>query len=140
MGKLDTFEQWVRDGTAQQNLALMQSAAMQGKSLQEIAEEFNMSEKSLKKLQQKHNSVKTALSNGRDTVVAMCQNKLMDQVRSGDTTAIIYSLKIYGGDFFNDRRFVNRTEISGKDGGEIKVGSNVMFYLPEKRSIEDGEQ
>ena len=79
--------------------------------------------------------MKKAIETGRLSVVAMCQNKLMEKVSSGDTTAIIYALKVYGGDFFNDRKSVE-AKISGTP---IAVQPSVQIYLPEKDSETGGK-
>lgn len=136
MAKPDKFEKWVQEGTAEANLSIIQSLSMQGKTLEEIAAHFGISERQLCRLQNKHMSVMSAIKNGRDSVVAMCQNRLMERVKEGDTTAIIYALKIYGGEFFNDRKYVQKTELSGKDGNPIDVKPHAVFYLPKKEEIE----
>lgn len=136
MAKLDLFEKWVVDGTAESNLAIMQSLSMQGKTLAQIAAHFHISERQICRLQKKHESVMSAIKNGRESVVAMAQNKLMERVKSGDIAAIIYTLKVYGGEFFNDRKFAQKTELTGKDGLPIEVNPGVSFYLPEKEEIE----
>ena len=60
---------------------------------------------------------------------------MMEKVSSGDTTAIIYALKVYGGDFFNDRKSVE-AKISGTP---IAVQPSVQIYLPEKDSETGGK-
>ena len=125
----DLFEQWVESGEVENNLAIIQSLSMQGKSMEEIAGAFDITRRTLQKLQKEHPALKKAIETGRLSVVAMCQNKLMEKVSSGDTTAIIYALKVYGGDFFNDRKAVE-AKISGTP---IAVPS-VQIYLPEKDS------
>lgn len=122
----DLFEQWVESGEAETNLAVVQSLSMQGKSITEIAEAFDISKRTLLYLQKKHQALAKAIKNGRLSVVAMCQNKLMERVSSGDTTAIIYALKIYGGEFFNDRK-TTKAEISGT---LTSVQPQVQIYLP----------
>jgi len=102
----DLFEQWVESGEAENNLAIIQSLSMQGKSIAEIASAFDISKRTLQYLQKEHPALEKAIRSGRLSVVAMCQSKLMERVSSGDTTAIIYALKVYGGDFFNDRKSV----------------------------------
>lgn len=134
MAKLDKFDEWVAEGMVDNSLAVIQSMSMQGKTLDEIASKFGLSERQLCRLQNKHPSIKTAIKKGRDSVVAMCQSKLMDLVRSGDTTAVIYALKIYGGDFFNDRRQI-KAEITGADGKPVKVELRVKVYLPERELL-----
>lgn len=124
----DLFEQWVESGEVENNLAVIQSLSMQGKSMAEIAEAFDISRRTLQNLQKEHPALKKAISSGRLSVVAMCQNKLMERVSSGDTTAIIYALKVYGGDFFNDRKAVE-AKITGTP---VSVQPQVQIYLPEK--------
>lgn len=126
----DLFEQWVESGEVENNLAIIQSLSMQGKSMEEIAEAFDITRRTLQKLQKEHPALKKAIETGRLSVVAMCQNKLMERVSSGDTTAIIYALKVYGGDFFNDRKAVE-AKITGTP---VSVQPQVQIYLPEKDS------
>lgn len=122
--KKDEFEKWAESGDLENNLAVVQSLAMQGQSMDQIAKVFKISRRTLLYLQKKHISLKKAIDRGRLTVVAMCQNKLMEKVSMGDTTAIIYALKVYGGDFFNDRKYdfrnINANNIQPK----------VQIYLP----------
>lgn len=130
----DLFEQWIEAGEVENNLAIVQSLSMQGKSMEEIASAFDITRRTLQKLQKEHPALKKAIDSGRLSVVAMCQNKLMERVVNGDTTAIIYALKVYGGDFFNDRKAVE-AKITG---GPISVQPQVQIYLPERDS-EAGE-
>lgn len=130
----DLFERWVESGEVENNLAIIQSLSMQGKSMAEIAEAFEISRRTLQNLQKEHPALKKAISSGRLSVVAMCQNKLMERISNGDTTAIIYALKVYGGDFFNDRKAVE-AKITGTP---VSVQPQVQIYLPE-RDTEVGE-
>ena len=126
----DLFEQWIESGDVENNLAIVQSLSMQGKSMEEIASAFDITRRTLQKLQKEHPALKKAIDSGRLSVVAMCQNKLMERVVNGDTTAIIYALKVYGGAFFNDRKAVE-AKITG---GPISVQPQVQIYLPERDS------
>lgn len=126
----DLFEQWVEAGEVENNLAIIQSLSMQGKSMEEIADVFDITRRTLQKLQKEHPALEKAIKAGRLSVVAMCQNKLMERVSSGDTTAIIYALKVYGGDFFNDRKAVE-AKITGTP---VSVQPQVQIYLPERDS------
>ena len=130
----DLFEQWVESGEVENNLAIFQSLSMQGKSIAEMAEAFDISKRTLQYLQKEHPALEKAIRTGRLSVVAMCQNKLMERVSSGDTTAIIYALKVYGGEFFNDRKSVE-AKITGSP---VSLQPQVQIYLPEKDS-EAGE-
>lgn len=124
----DLFERWVEAGEVENNLAIIQSLSMQGKSMAEIASTFDISRRTLQNLQKEHPALEKAIKTGRLSVVAMCQNKLMERVSSGDTTAIIYALKVYGGNFFNDRKAIE-TKITGTP---VSVQPQVQIYLPEK--------
>ena len=126
----DLFEQWIESGEVENTLAIVQSLAMQGKSMDEIAKVFDITRRTLQNLQKEHAALEKAIKNGRLAVVAMCQNKLMERVSSGDTTAIIYALKVYGGDFFNDRKAVE-AKITGTP---LSVQPQVQIYLPERDS------
>ena len=128
----DLFEQWVESGDVENNLAIIQSLSMQGKSMEEIASVFDITRRTLQKLQKEHPALKKAIETGRLSVVAMCQNKLMERVSSGDTTAI---LKVYGGDFFNDRKAIE-AKITGTP---VSVQAPVQIYLPEKDSEVSGQ-
>ena len=119
----DVFAKWVEDGDVDNNLALIQSLSMQGQSIDQIAKILGISRRTLYYLQKEHTAVKKAIERGRLTVVAMCQNKLMERVNNGDTTAIIYALKVYGGNFFNDRK---------SDIRAMAAQAQVQIYLPEK--------
>ena len=130
MAKLDLFDKWVEDGEVENNLAIVQSLSMQGKSVNEIADVFSVTRRTMHNLMNKHPSLRKAIETGRLSVVAMCQNKLMEKVSSGDTIAIIYALKVYGGDFFNDRK----ASVEAKITGESTLQSQVQIYLPAKDS------
>ena len=129
----DLFEKWVESGIIDNKLAIVQSLSMQGQSMTQIAETMGVTRKTLQNLQNKHPALKKAIENGRLTVVAMCQNKLMEKVSQGDTIAIIYALKVYGGDFFNDRK-IPKTNINESS---VSVQPQVQIYLPQQT---DGDQ
>lgn len=129
----DLFEQWVESGEVENNLAVIQSLSMQGKSMEEIGAAFDVTRRTMQKLQKEHPALAKAISTGRLSVVAMCQNKLMERVSNGDTTAIIYALKVYGGDFFNDRKAVE-AKITGMP---VSIQPQVQIYLPEKETEDD---
>lgn len=141
MAKPDTFSKWVQDGEADSMLAIIQSLSMQGLSQKEIAREVGTTDRTLRGMAKKYHSVSQALKNGRRSVVALAQNKLMEKVQTGDTTAIIYALKVYGGDFFKDDRLRLTAEITGRNGAPINVETGPQIYLPKKDGDGDaGEQ
>ena len=130
MPKLDTYQQWVKDGEVDSQLAVIQSLSMQGFTREEIAHELGIGTRTLFDMLQKHPAAATAMKNGRRAVVALLQQKLLDKVQEGDTTAIIYGLKVYGGDFFNDR-FQLKAELTAKVNGTMQV-ELPRLYLPKK--------
>jgi len=135
--KLDTYEQWVKDGEADEVLAIIQSLAMQGHTIETIAKEIGVGERTLYTLKNKHEAVSAVLKKGRNAVVALLQSKLLDKVSEGDTGAIIYGLKIYGGDFFLKDRMTVSAELTGKAGGPIDVSTTPQIYLPRKDEGDD---
>ena len=105
--KKDLFEQWIEAGEVENKLGLVQSLSMQGQSMSQIADEIGVSRRTLQVLQKKYPALEKAVS-------------------GGDTTAIIYALKVYGGDFFNDRKVVD-----AKVSGVPAAPATVQIYLPE---------
>jgi hypothetical protein len=141
MAKKDTFSKWVEDGEADSMLAVIQSLSMQGFSQVQIAKEVGITDTTLRLMAKRYPSVSSALKNGRRTVVALAQNKLMDKVQMGDTTAIIYALKVYGGEFFNSDRLQVKAEVTGRNGQPINVDMGPQIYLPQKdEEGEDGDE
>jgi hypothetical protein len=100
---LDTYDKWVQSGDITNNLSIIQSLAMQGLSIEMIAKEIGIGERTLTRMIKNHPEAKAAVKKGRPLVVAKLQGMLMKRVEAEDTTAIIYALKVYGGDFFQDR-------------------------------------
>ena len=93
--------------------------------MEEIAKVFGVTRRTLQNLQNKHPSLRKAIETGWLSVVVMCQNKLMELVTNSDTIAIIYALKVYSGEFFNDRKVVE-----AKITSPVSVQPQVQIYLP----------
>lgn len=127
--KKDTYEKWVEEGSLESKLAVINVLAAQGLNMKDIAQAVGIQDRTLYKMQQRHSNVRDAIERGRVYVVAECHSYLMDQVRDGNITAIIYALKVYGGDFYNDRK---KQEVEVK--GDVQ---QVHFYLPEKDKPEN---
>jgi len=137
MARPDTYEQWVKDGEADEKLATIQSLAMQGLPANIIAQKIKISTRTFFDMKRKHRAVAEALRKGRDAVVALLQSKLMERVVAGDTTAIIYGLKVYGGEFFRDRTLRVNAEITGKDGGALDFNCAPIIYVPDLPQLSD---
>jgi hypothetical protein len=63
----------------------------------------------------RHPTVKRAKEDEREKLIDMAEASLYKQIKSGDTTAIIFTLKTVG----KDRGYVERREVTGKDGGPL---------------------
>lgn len=141
MARKDAYEIWKESGELTSKLAIIQSLSMQGYAMDKIAEKLEISERTLQRLQEKYSDIKKAIGNGRLKVVAQCQSALMERVKAGDTTAIIYALKVYGeDDFFNDRKEetrIKREELEWKKqlAADDKIGNQTVSI----RFIEDLE-
>ncbi len=64
----------------------------------------------------KHETVKAAYEEANETTIDFVESKLMEQVRVGNITAIIFFLKTKG----RNRGYVERQEVTGKDGGPVE--------------------
>ena len=72
----DLFEQWVEAGEVENNLAIIQSLSMQGKSMEEIADVFDITRRTLQKLQKEH----PALGKGNQGGAPVCCGDVPKQV------------------------------------------------------------
>ncbi len=106
MPKKDRVEEWRERGELDEKLALIRSLSMQGLNKTEIGshDEIRLSDRQITRLAKKHNDFKSAIKKGREYVVSFAQNALMKQVQDGNITAIIYALKVYGGEFFKENK------------------------------------
>ncbi len=138
MAKKDLFEEWIEEGIVENRLAVLQSLARQGKTVAQIGANFGLSERQFLRLQKKHPPIHKAMRMGRQEVTALLENQLYAAAQEGNVTAIIYALKIYGGEFFNDRKYVQKTEVTGKDGAPL-AEPKVVLYLPQKQAGADEE-
>ena len=62
-------------------------------------------------------TVKAAYEESRETLLDMTEGELFKQIKEGNTTAIIFTLKTIG----KHRGYVERQEVTGRDGGKIRV-------------------
>jgi len=132
MAKKDTYQKWEEDGELDTNLAIIQSLSMQGYPIAEIAKKLNIAERTFYNMIKEYDTVSAVLKSGRESVVAILQRRLLDKVNDGDTTAIIYGLKIYGGEFFLKDKLQVSAELTGKGGGAIEIDVAPQIYLPQK--------
>jgi len=62
-------------------------------------------------------TVKAVADEERETLIDFAENQLFQQVKDGNITAIIFTLKTIG----KSRGYVERQEVTGADGGAIIV-------------------
>ena len=62
-------------------------------------------------------TVKAVADEERETLIDFAENQLFQQVKDGNITAIIFTLKTIG----KHRGYVERQEVTGADGGAIVV-------------------
>jgi len=60
-------------------------------------------------------TVKAAYEEQRETLIDFTEDQLFKQVKAGNITAIIFTLKTIG----KHRGYVERQEVTGKDGGAV---------------------
>ena len=106
MPKKDRVEEWKEQGVLEEKLTLMRSLSMQGLNVKEIGshDEIRLSERQMVRLTRKYSDFRASIKKGREYVVSFAQNALMRQVSEGNITAIIYALKVYGGEFFKENK------------------------------------
>jgi len=62
-------------------------------------------------------TVKAVADEERETLIDFAENQLFQQVKEGNITAIIFTLKTIG----KHRGYVERQEVTGADGGAVVV-------------------
>lgn len=95
----------------------------------QIAKRLDCSRKHFYSLMDKHPTVREALEDEREKLKDIAEGKLLEQINTGNMTAIIFYLKTQG----KDRGYVERHDLTTM--GEKLAGPTI--YLPKVE--EDGE-
>lgn len=82
-----------------------------------VAKFFQMSRQTMHKYINDHVSVQAALGEAREKMIDNVESALYQQALAGNTTAMIFFLKTQG----KKRGYVERQEVTGADGGVIRV-------------------
>jgi hypothetical protein len=82
-----------------------------------VSRAFKMSRQTLYKYINDHPTVQAALDESRETMIDNVESALYTKALKGDTASMIFFLKTQG----KKRGYVERSEITGKDGGAIVV-------------------
>lgn len=102
------------------DLAHVESLAAQGLTEGQIADALGVTQNTLTNHKKRNLEFLDAIKRGQAKGIGLVTNKLMEQVKSGNTTAIIFYLKCRAG-----WRETTVQEITGKDGAQIMVVTGV---------------
>jgi transposase len=100
--------------------AKVELLAAQGLTHAQIADALGISEDTVTRRKKDTAEFADAIKRGQAKGIGLVTNKLMEQVKSGNTTAIIFYLKCRAG-----WRETTVQEITGKDGAQIVVVTGV---------------
>lgn len=100
--------------TAQQMIDAIQDAKG---ILAAAARSLGCSRTTLYNYMERYSTVKDAYTESRETLLDFTEQQLFKQVSEGNITAIIFTLKTIG----KRRGYVERQEVTGKDGDVIRV-------------------
>ena len=67
------------------------------------------------------------LEKARAGIVDLAENRLFEEIKNKNVTAIIFALKTLG----KDRGYTSRSEHTGPDGGPIAHTAQMTIYLPD---------
>ena len=128
----DTYEKWDADGLMSEKLATCEILSWQGAKLSEIADELEISARTLDKMIKNHPSLKKAIKSQRYVLVKIAISMLIERVNAGDLGAIIYVLKIYGGEFYRqDRPANNKALPKEEEKPKVKTRKDMSHLSPE---------
>jgi len=86
-------------------------------NLSAAARFLNCSRNTISRYIETYPTVKSVADEERETLIDFAENQLFQQVKDGNITAIIFTLKTIG----KHRGYVERQEVTGADGGAIVV-------------------
>ena len=73
----------------------------------------------------KYKAVKDAYSEANEITLDFVETEFLKKIKSGDTTAMIFYLKTKG----RQRGYIERHELTGVDGGSIKVDATIKSAI-----------
>ena len=86
-----------------------------------IAGRLGVTRQYIYKLQKKYKTFEAAIHEAREANLDLAESKLLSKIQAGDNTMIIFYLKTQG----KKRGYIERQEISGSDGGAIKIDASI---------------
>ena len=86
-------------------------------NLSAAARFLNCSRNTIARYIELYPTVKAVADEERETLIDFAENQLFQQVKDGNITAIIFTLKTIG----KHRGYVERQEVTGADGGKLQI-------------------
>jgi len=106
--------------TIEIDLKKVEGLAERGLSREQIAAALGISETTLYSRQRENEEFAESIKRGRAKGVGFVANKLMEQIATGNITAMIFYLKAQG-----QWREVSQTQLTGADDGPIQISKIV---------------
>ena len=108
-----------------EKLILVEGWARDGATMQDIADNLNISRQTLYTLIGKHSELKKAIKNGKEVIDYAVENALLKKALNGDVTAQIFWLKNRQAKKWRDRQEIDQN-IGNKDDKPFEVNINVI--------------
>lgn len=89
------------------------------------AESLGCTRQTVEKYINRYSVVKEACREARESTIDFVESKLLKNIDAGDTTAMIFFLKTIG----KSRGYTERQEVTGADGGSIKVDATIKSAI-----------
>lgn len=89
------------------------------------AESLGCTRQTVEKYINRYSVVKEACREARESTIDFVESKLLKNIDAGDTTAMIFFLKTIG----KSRGYIERQEVTGADGGSIKVDATIKSAI-----------
>lgn len=96
---------------------LAEAIEKNGGNVTEAAKALGITRWALQKRIAKNKELQQVVSDAREQMVDLAESEARKQIKQGNTAIIIFTLKTLG----KERGYVERTEITGKDGGDIMI-------------------
>ena len=103
------------------DLKQVESLAANGLTQEQIACALGISESTLTKRKKENTDFTDAIKRGKAKGIALVTNKLMESIKGGNMTGMIFFLKTQAG-----WKETNLHEVTGANGGAIQVNTTAM--------------
>ena len=112
------------------DLKQVESLAANGLTQEQIAAALGISESTLHKRKQENTEFTAAIKRGKAKGIAVVTNKLMESIKAGNITAMIFFLKTQAG-----WKETNVQELTGTNGTPLQLPTfNIVGVVPKNES------